>query len=202
MLLGFMVALPIWYVSTPEEQQRVTQDTTTMRLVEHHVGLLDASPDVQQNVQAILNQAQPDAAVQPVRDAWVNKVSNRITLFGNSTHEAKEIARWVWVYSQRHNIRPELVLALITVESRFDPFAVSSVGALGLMQVMPFWKDSMGTPNDNLFDVATNIRYGCAILKHYLSQYRSEESALAAYNGSLGYHKYPDKIFSQIKNYE
>ncbi|OIQ00213.1 MAG: hypothetical protein AUK35_03505 [Zetaproteobacteria bacterium CG2_30_46_52] len=201
MVIGFIIGLPIWYYSTPEEQQRVTQDTATMRIVEHHIGMMDVAPEVEQDVKAILSQPAPESS-QPIRDAWVERVSQRIVIFGNSEHEAKEIARWVWVYSQRHEIRPELILALITVESRFDPFAVSNVGALGLMQVMPFWKDSIGAPNDNLFDVATNIRYGCAILKHYLTKYRTETRALAAYNGSLGYKKYPNKIFSQIKNYE
>jgi soluble lytic murein transglycosylase-like protein len=76
------------------------------------------------------------------------------------------------------------------------------VGAQGLMQVMPFWKKELGDESDNLFDVATNIRYGCAILKHYITRYNTVEKALAAYNGSRGKNKYPDKIFAILAQFQ
>lgn len=92
-------------------------------------------------------------------------------------------------------LSPELVLALIQVESAFDPTAVSSAGAQGLMQIMPFWKEVIGRPEDDLFDAALNLRYGCTILAHYL---RVEEGdltrALARYNGSLGQTWYPERV--------
>ena len=121
--------------------------------------------------------------------------------FDPSEHEARSIAKWAWIYAHAQGIDPALVLALMTIESRFDPFATSAVGAQGLMQVMPFWKKELGNPDDDLFDVSTNIRYGCAILAHYIKRYKSEKKALAAYNGSRGRDKYPNKVFSQRKRY-
>src|SRR5690606_30072469 len=77
----------------------------------------------------------------------------------------------------------------------FDRFALSRAGAQGIMQVMPFWKNELGRPDDNLIDLATNLRYGCTILKYYLDLEKGDlRRALARYNGSLGSHRYPDKV--------
>jgi soluble lytic murein transglycosylase-like protein len=95
------------------------------------------------------------------------------------------------------NLNPDLVLALIQIESSFDRFAVSSVGAQGLMQVMPFWKKEIGRPDDNLTDPLTNLKYGCRILQFYI---RKEEGrggldmALARYNGSYPHLTYTQKV--------
>lgn len=198
---GFLITLPIWLLSTPDEKQRVSQSTTTMRVLEHHVGLIDITPDERNHFRSLLTQEVQPPSTEPKRDMWVDKVSLNIIPFGKSDHEAKAIARWVWIYAQRHGLDPALILALITIESRFDSFATSSVGAQGLMQVMPFWKKELGSNKDNLFDVATNIRYGCAILRHYLNRYKTPSRALAAYNGSLGRNKYPDKVASQLNRF-
>ncbi|MDX8387737.1 MAG: lytic transglycosylase domain-containing protein [Ghiorsea sp.] len=200
--VGFLITLPIFMFSTPDEKQRLTQSTTTMRIVEHHVGLIDVTPEERIDLKTLIKKEDLPQSNQPERDAWVDKVSLKIIPFEKSEHEAKAIARWVWLYAQRHNLRPTMILALITIESRFDPFATSSVGAQGLMQVMPFWKKELGTNNDNLFDVETNIRYGSAILKHYIKRYKTPKRALAAYNGSLGRDKYPNKVFSQLDRFE
>ncbi|OLO05608.1 lytic transglycosylase domain-containing protein [Salinicola socius] len=97
--------------------------------------------------------------------------------------------------ARRAQLPPELVLALIDVESRFQPDAVSSAGALGLMQVMPFWKAEIGRPQDDLHDIDTNLRYGCTILAHYLKREHGDwTSALARYNGSLGRTIYPEQV--------
>lgn len=97
----------------------------------------------------------------------------------------------------RAGLPPELVLALIDVESRFQPDAVSSAGAQGLMQVMPFWEAEIGRPQDDLHDTATNLRYGCTILAHYLArEYGDWTRALARYNGSLGLTVYPEQVMS------
>ncbi|WP_353982070.1 transglycosylase SLT domain-containing protein [Salinicola endophyticus] len=99
--------------------------------------------------------------------------------------------------ARRAALPPELVLALIDVESRFRPTARSPVGARGLMQVMPFWKDEIGRPRDDLTDVATNLRYGCTILAHYLSRENGDWTrALARYNGSLGRTTYPEQVMA------
>ncbi|OLO07958.1 hypothetical protein BTW08_10075 [Salinicola sp. MH3R3-1] len=97
--------------------------------------------------------------------------------------------------ARRAQLPPELVLALIDVESRFQPNAVSSAGALGLMQVMPFWKAEIGRTQDDLHDIDTNLRYGCTILAHYLDRENGDWThALARYNGSLGRTIYPELV--------
>ncbi len=200
---GFLLTLPLLaFFSTPEEKQRLTQGTATMRIVEHHVGLLDVTDDERKQLKEFLKNGDMPQSSQPERDQWIAKVTPEIKHFGKSEHEAKAISRWVWLYAQRNNLDPTLILALIAIESRFDPFATSSVGAQGLMQVMPFWKNELGSQNDNLYDVATNIRYGCAILKLYTKRYHTDKKALAAYNGSKGKDKYPNKVFSQIARFE
>ncbi|MDQ7003267.1 MAG: transglycosylase SLT domain-containing protein, partial [Ghiorsea sp.] len=196
--LGFMITLPLLLFSTPDEKQRLTQSTTTMRILEQHVGLLDIAPHERSTLKSLLNKEVKPLSNQPERDAWVKQVAPNIMQYEKNEKNAKVIARWVWVYAQRHELDPNLILALITIESQFDPFAISSVGAQGLMQIMPFWKKELGNESDNLFDVATNIRYGCTILKHYFKRYKTAKKALAAYTGSKGKSKYPHKIFTVL----
>lgn len=94
-------------------------------------------------------------------------------------------------------LQPELVLAVIHVESLFDRYAISRAGARGLMQIMPFWKNELGRFEDNLFDTVTNLRYGCTILAHYLKKERGNvQRALARYNGSTGQTWYPEKVLT------
>ena len=96
---------------------------------------------------------------------------------------------------------PELVLAVIEVESGFDRFAISEAGARGLMQVMPFWRDEIGRPDDDLFDIDTNLRYGCAILKIYLDREGGDLGrALARYHGSPGKRGYPERVFAALRS--
>ena len=103
--------------------------------------------------------------------------------------------RQVHHFASASDLPPELVLAVIEVESHFDRFAISRVGAQGLMQVMPFWKDEIGRPADNLTDIRTNLSYGCRILQFYLQQESGRLStALARYNGSGGSRVYTDKV--------
>ena len=101
--------------------------------------------------------------------------------------------------ARRAGLEPELVLAVIDVESNFDRYAVSVAGALGLMQIMPFWLDEIGRPGDNLLHVDTNLRYGCTILKYYLDKENGDlRRALGRYNGSLGKRKYPNKVIDRL----
>jgi soluble lytic murein transglycosylase-like protein len=106
------------------------------------------------------------------------------------------------VYSEAElaGLDPQLVLAVIDIESNFDRFALSSAGAQGLMQVMPFWKDVYGRPNDDLFNPSISLRYGCSILRTYLDRYSTQADALAAYNGSLGRTTYSYKIAKRLKH--
>lgn len=100
------------------------------------------------------------------------------------------------------DLPPEIVLAVIHVESLFDPYAVSVVGAQGMMQVMPFWKKEIGRETDNLINMKTNLRYGCTILKHYLDKEKGHwPKALARYNGSYGKYWYSEKVMDRWDRY-
>ncbi|WP_028455758.1 lytic transglycosylase domain-containing protein [Chitinilyticum litopenaei] len=102
----------------------------------------------------------------------------------------------------RAGLDPQLVLGLIHVESGFNRYAISVVGARGLMQVMPFWQRSIGSPEQNLFDVNTNLRYGCTILRHYLDIEKGDLfRALGRYNGSLGKAEYPNLVYAAWKRH-
>jgi soluble lytic murein transglycosylase-like protein len=101
----------------------------------------------------------------------------------------------------RDHISPELVLAVIDVESNFDRYAISSTSALGLMQVMPFWvKEVGGTDKNQLFDIDFNVLLGCQILKYYLDRERGDlVKALARYNGSNGRRGYADRVIERLR---
>ncbi len=106
------------------------------------------------------------------------------------------------VHTEAHqaNLPPELILAVIDVESNFDRWAISHVGARGLMQIMPFWKKEIGKMGDNLFHVQTNLRFGCSILRRYLDRERGNiVRALGRYNGSLGSYRYPSLVMSAMR---
>ncbi len=93
---------------------------------------------------------------------------------------------------------PGLIMAVMEVESRFDRWAVSSAGAVGLMQVMPFWPDELGMKRHELTQIQANMRMGCAILRFYLKREKNDvRKALARYNGSVGSRKYPDLIVTR-----
>jgi soluble lytic murein transglycosylase-like protein len=97
---------------------------------------------------------------------------------------------------------PGLVMALMEIESRFDPWAVSSAGAVGLMQVMPFWPGELGMQRHELTQIEANMRMGCAILRFYLLRERNDvRRALARYNGSVGRREYPDKVVNRWTSY-
>jgi soluble lytic murein transglycosylase-like protein len=101
----------------------------------------------------------------------------------------------------RANLPPEMVLAVIDIESAFNAYAVSSAGAQGLMQVMPFWLDEIGRPGDRLIEINTNLRMGCTILKYYYDMESGDWTrALARYNGSLGSRKYPEKVLNRLRS--
>ena len=95
----------------------------------------------------------------------------------------------------QQRLPPGLVMAVIDIESRFDRWAVSSAGAVGLMQVMPFWPEQLGMKRHQLTQIEANMRMGCAILRYYLQREKNDvRRALARYNGSVGRREYPDKV--------
>ncbi len=129
-------------------------------------------------------------------EVWLTDMSRRLAGKVPDAAERLLILKSVHYEATRAGLPPELVLAIIDVESNFDRFAISYAGARGLMQVMPFWLDEIGRPGDDLFDIRTNLRLGCTILKHYLDRERGDRTrALARYNGSVGKTWYPQRVF-------
>jgi hypothetical protein len=128
---------------------------------------------------------------------WLLASEQRLSRYLDDHNERVALLEIVYRESSRHALDADLVLAVMQVESAFDRFAISRVGAQGLMQVMPFWREEIGRPRDNLTDVETNIRYGTTILAHYLEVASGDlVDALARYNGSRGKLKYPERVVS------
>ncbi len=135
-------------------------------------------------------------------EVWLLDMSGRLSSIVPDPNERLEILRRIHFEARRAKLEPELVLALVEVESNFNRFAISSAGARGLMQVMPFWLDEIGRPNDNLFQISTNLRIGSTILRYYLDKEGGNLSrALARYNGSTGKVWYPQRVFRALRNH-
>jgi soluble lytic murein transglycosylase-like protein len=134
-------------------------------------------------------------------EVWLTDMSQRLEPRVKDPKERLTILKTVHYEAQRADIDPELVLAVIDVESHYDRFAISSAGAQGLMQIMPFWLNEIGHPEDNLFVISTNIRLGCTILKYYLNMEKGNLArALARYNGSVGKFWYPKLVFNALSS--
>ncbi|MFZ3896667.1 transglycosylase SLT domain-containing protein [Salmonella enterica] len=117
--------------------------------------------------------------------------------------EAKRFLGLVYYEAKRAGLDPDLVVSVIDVESKFNRYAISPVGARGLMQVMPFWTNEIGNGEADLFPVRTNLRYGCTILRHYLDKENGNLFyALGRYNGSRGSRVYPDLIMAALSKYK
>ncbi len=133
-------------------------------------------------------------------EVWLTDMSYRLQSRVEDPQERLLILRQIHYEARRAGLEPELVLALINVESNFDRFAISSAGARGLMQIMPFWLDELGRPDDNLFDINTNLRFGCTILNIYLERENGDmRRALARYNGSVGQNWYPQRVYKALR---
>ncbi|HEU0187774.1 MAG TPA: lytic transglycosylase domain-containing protein [Gallionellaceae bacterium] len=126
---------------------------------------------------------------------WLDEMSRRLQKAMPNANERLEFLSAVHYEATRAGLDPYLVLSLIEVESGFNKYAVSKVGARGYMQVMPFWVTSIGKKDHNLFHLRTNLRYGCTILRHYLDIEKGNlYRALGRYNGSLGQPEYPNLV--------
>jgi soluble lytic murein transglycosylase-like protein len=131
---------------------------------------------------------------------WLSDMSLRLSRQVEDAEERVAILKRVHYEAKRAELPPELVLAVIDVESNFDRFALSHVGARGLMQIMPFWLNEIGRPDDNLFYIETNLRFGCTILKYYLDLEKGDLlRALGRYNGSLGKRDYPNLVIDRLR---
>ena len=137
-----------------------------------------------------LNFRNPDDAHK-----WIYEMSNRLQKRFPDRKQRMELLKTVQWEATRAGLDPQLALGLIQIESGFRKYAVSSAGARGYMQVMPFWAKVFKRPNDNLFSLRTNLRYGCVILRYYLDLENGDYfRALGRYNGSLGRPEYPDAV--------
>jgi soluble lytic murein transglycosylase-like protein len=134
-------------------------------------------------------------------EVWLTDMSRRLENQVADPNERLEILRAVHRSATRARVAPELVLAVIDVESRFDRYAISASSALGLMQVMPFWVPELGYKDKNeLFKVDVNVLLGCLILKYYLDVERGDlVKGLARYNGSVGRRGYSDRVIERLR---
>ncbi len=132
-------------------------------------------------------------------EVWLTDMSRRLERQVKNPEERISLLTRVHQEASRAELPPELVLAVIEVESNFDRYAVSVAGAIGLMQIMPFWLEEIGRPEDNLLHLDTNLRYGCTILKFYMEKENGDlRRALGRYNGSLGKRTYPNKVIDKL----
>ncbi|MBX3674839.1 MAG: transglycosylase SLT domain-containing protein [Burkholderiales bacterium] len=137
----------------------------------------------------------------PETVAWVRAMHPRVAGRMRDDDAARELLALVHYEARRAGLEPRLVLAVIDVESGFRKYAVSSAGARGYMQVMPFWVREIGMPGQSLFHPRTNLRYGCVILRHYLDIERGNlVNALGRYNGSLGKPGYPERVLGALRS--
>jgi len=126
---------------------------------------------------------------------WLSDMSRRLEQKMPDKQLRIDFLRTVNYEASRAGLDPQLVLGLIQVESGFKKYAVSPVGARGFMQVMPFWVRQIGNPDQDLFHLRLNLRYGCTILRHYLDMEKGDlYRALGRYNGSLGQPEYPNMV--------
>ena len=154
------------------------------------------------SVRAALNRSISDAATpflafetESEARRWLTAMSKRLASRIADRLRREEFLVSVHYEAKRAGLDPQLVLGVIQVESNFRKYAVSRAGAMGYMQVMPFWVRLIGRNDDNLFHLRTNLRFGCVILRHYLDQENGDlYRALGRYNGSLGRPGYPTLV--------
>ena len=156
------------------------------------------------SVQAAMSRAISDKGVPQLRFKhpedgyrWLLEMSDRLAKRIPDSKYRVELLKTVHYEATRAGLDPQLVLGIIFVESGFKKYAVSTAGARGLMQVMPFWVGLIGVGEHNLFHLRTNIRYGCVILRYYLDIEKGDlYRALGRYNGSLGKPEYPNLVLA------
>jgi soluble lytic murein transglycosylase-like protein len=133
---------------------------------------------------------------------WITDLSPRLAARIPDPGERHDLLAAVSYEARRAGLDPQLVLGLIHHESNFRKYAISSAGARGYMQVMPFWVRQIGSRDQNLFQMRTNLRYGCTILRYYLDTEKGDlYRALGRYNGSLGQPDYPTAVVAAEKLY-
>ena len=151
---------------------------------------------------SIANGAPPKARFENVETRlaylrWLGTMSDKLKPKKSEPQTRIEFLETVWYEAKRAGLEPSLVLGLVQVESGFRKYAISSAGARGYMQVMPFWASLIGDGQAaRLFHMQTNLRFGCVILRHYLDREKGDMFlALGRYNGSRGRPEYPNAVF-------
>lgn len=135
-------------------------------------------------------------------EVWLLDMSSRLKRFIKDGNERLNMLKQIHFEATRAKLQPELVLALIEIESHFDSYAISKSGAQGMMQVMPFWLNEIGHADDNLINMKTNLRMGCTILKYYMDMEKNDlHKALARYNGSRGSRVYSNKVLIALRDH-
>ena len=179
--------------------------TLTTALIVAQPGIAAVKPSQDPLLLAKLGEAltQTTAAADPFdAQVWLLANDTRLARYVKDANQRLQILQNVYAQAHIQKLDPDLVLALMHVESYFDPFAISRVGAQGLMQIMPFWRKELGRDQDNLTDIETNIRYGTTILAHYIERSDGDlVEALGRYNGSKGRLKYPELVFDRWRRF-
>lgn len=177
MVIGLTVLLASW-VSLANQQPEILNEATRAQLT----AAINTSRGFEDRFDA---------------EVWLVDMSGRLEPFIKDTKARFTLLQLVYSTASDFELDPTLVLAVMQIESTFNQYAISSAGAQGIMQVMPFWKQELGTNDDDLLNLKTNIRYGCAILKHYIDREKGDlVDALARYNGSYGSNHYSAKVMT------
>jgi soluble lytic murein transglycosylase-like protein len=181
-LLFPMLTLALWALSTPALADR-QQDPELGKLLTQALQAGDCFEDKFE------------------QQVWLAAMDPQLRTILKDEAERAEVLHQVHCEAKRLKLPPGLVMAVIDVESRFDRWAVSSAGAVGLMQVMPFWPRQLGMTNADLVRTPQNIRMGCTILKFYLDREKGDYTrALARYNGSVGRRNYSDLVLTRLSH--
>jgi soluble lytic murein transglycosylase-like protein len=159
---------------------------------------------------AAVNKAAPpepvfaDEAQRQQFEAWISAAEQRLTKRHDQELIRRDLLQTIWYEAKRAGLDPTMVLGLVEVESGFRQHAISSAGARGLMQVMPFWARTIGGGDAAvLFHRQTNIRFGCVILRHYLDIEKGNVyMALGRYNGSRGRAEYPNAVTAAWRKWQ
>lgn len=157
---------------------------------------------------AVAADAPPKPSFADVEDRmaylrWLGAASERLKRRKSDARTRTEFLQSLWYESKRAGLEPALVLGLVQVESGFRKYAISSAGARGYMQIMPFWARLIGDGDvSKLFHMQTNLRFGCVILRHYLDRERGDLfMALGRYNGSRGRAEYPNAVLASRRQW-
>jgi len=148
------------------------------------------------------NPVPADYVNRPDLQPWLTEMARRIAWRIPHERERRELLATVHYEAVRAGLDPQLVLGVMHHESGFKKYAISTADARGFMQVMPFWVRLIGATDQNLFNLRTNLRYGCVILRHYLDRENGDLfRALGRYNGSLGRSAYPSAVVTAMHRY-